>query len=81
MQRNAARQAAYRKRHLQDVDGGGGRINMVVPIQTKAQLARLAKHYAVTKRELLVRLLAETESKTVAGLSRGVEKAYYSVTQ
>ena len=67
---NAERQAAYRKRHVQDVDGQGERLNMVVPIQTKAQLSRLTKHYGVTQRELLARVLAEAESKVVDGLSR-----------
>jgi hypothetical protein len=77
---NAQRQAAYRKRHLQDVDGQGDRINMVVSVQAMAQLTRLATHYGVTQRELVARVLAEAESKVVDGLSRAAQKAYYGVT-
>lgn len=77
---NAERQAAYRQRHLHDVDGQGERINMVVTVQAKAQLERLARHYGVTQRELLARVLAETEQKVIEGLSRAEEKAYYQVT-
>lgn len=78
---NAERQAAYRKRHLQDVDGQGERLNMVVSVQAKAQLTRLARHFGVTQREMLARVLAESESKVVDGLSRAGEKAYYDGTQ
>lgn len=78
---NAERQAAYRKRHLLDVDGQGERLNMVVPITTKAQLTRLTRHFGVTQRELMARVLAEAESKVVDGLGRAAEKAYYDGTQ
>jgi hypothetical protein len=78
---NAARQAAYRKRHLKDVDGQGERINMVESVQAKAKLTRLAIHYGVTQREMLARVLADAESMVVRGLGRVAEKAYYNVTQ
>lgn len=80
-QGNAARQAAYRQRHLHDVDGQGERINMVVTVQSKAQLERLARHYGVTQRELLARVLAETEQKVVDGLNRAAENVYYRSTE
>ena len=80
-QSNAERQAAYRQRHLNDVEGQGERINMVVTVQAKAQLERLARHYGVTKRELLVRVLAEAERKLVDRLGRAAEKSYYDDTQ
>lgn len=76
-QSNAARQAAYRQRHLHDVDGQGERINMVVTVQAKAQLERLARHYGVTQRDALARVLAEAERKVVDGLNRGGEEVYY----
>ncbi len=76
-QSNAARQAAYRQRHLYDVDGQGERINMVVTVQAKVQLERLARHYGVTRREVLARVLADAERKVVDGLSRGDERSYY----
>ncbi len=76
-QSNAERQAAYRQRHLYDVDGQGERINMVVSVQAKAQLERLARHYGVTQREVIERVLADAERKVVDGLNGGDERAYY----
>jgi len=78
---NAERQAAYRQRHLLDVDGQGARINMVVTVQAKAQLERLARHYGVTKRELIARVLVEEEGKVVDGLGRDDEQIYYEATE
>ena len=79
-QSNAARQAAYRQRHLHDVDGEGERINMVVTVQAKAQLERLARHYGVTQREVLARVLADAERKVVDKLNRAEENVYYRST-
>ncbi len=79
-QSNAERQAAYRQRHLNDVDGQGERINMVVTVQAKAQLERLARHYNVAQRELLIRVLAEAERKVVDKLNRAEENVYYRST-
>lgn len=80
-QSNAARQAAYRQRHLYDVDGQAERLNMVVTVQAKAQLERLARHYGVTQREVLARVLADTERKVADGLNRDEERAYYQATK
>jgi hypothetical protein len=80
-QSNASRQAAYRKRHLQAVDGQGARLNMVVTISARAQLTRLAAHYGVTQRDCLARLLADAERKAVKGLGAAAERDYYLVTQ
>ncbi|MDX2257932.1 MAG: hypothetical protein NW205_03350 [Hyphomicrobiaceae bacterium] len=80
-QSNAARQAAYRRRHLHDVNGQGERINIVATVQAKAKLERLARHYGVTQRELLARVLAGAERKVVDGLSRGDERTYYKATE
>lgn len=64
MATNAERQRAYRQRHLQDVDGAGERLNMVVSVQAKAQLGRLASHHGISQRAMLERLLAEAERQT-----------------
>ena len=79
-QSNAARQAAYRQRHLHDIDGQGERTNMVVTVQAKAQLERLARHYGVTQREVIARVLADAERTVMDGLGRGGEKTYYQAT-
>ena len=78
---NAERQAAYRKRHLRDVDGACERLSVVMPITAKRQLERLSRHYAVTQREMLERLLGTAESKLVRTLNRADERAYYAVTE
>ncbi len=80
-QSNAERQAAYRQRHLHDVDGQGERINIVATVQAKAQLERLARRYGVTQREVLARVLAEAERRVGDGLSRADEKVYYRSTE
>ena len=80
-QSNAARQAAYRQRHLHDVDAQGERINMVVTVQAKAQLERLSRHYGVTQKEVLARVLADAERTVLDGLGRAGEKAYYQASE
>ena len=74
---NAARQAAYRARHLQDVNGDGERINAVVSVAAKAQLGRLARHYGVTKRAVLDRLLRDAEGAALDGVEPAMQRAYY----
>lgn len=74
---NAERQAAYRQRHLHNVDGGGALLNVVVSVHTKAQLERLATHYGVTQRALIERLAGEGESAVTGGLRGRALKAYY----
>ena len=64
MATNAERQRAYRQRPLQDVDGSGERLNMVVSVQAKAQLGRLARHHGISQRAMLERLLAAAERST-----------------
>lgn len=54
---------------------------MVVSVQAKAQLERLAMHYGVTQRELLARVLADAERNVVDGLGRGDERTYYKATE
>lgn len=49
---------------------------MIVTVQAKAQLERLARHYAVTQRELLALVLADAERKVVDGLNRSEQSVY-----
>lgn len=58
---NATRQAEYRQRQLQDVDGQGVRLNMVVSPQASAGLARLAAKHGLTKKAMLEKLVSEAE--------------------
>jgi hypothetical protein len=67
-QSNAERQAAYRARHLKSEDGRGERLNLVVDLHAKACLARLARHYGTSQRQVLERLLGDAELAVLEGL-------------
>lgn len=62
---NAERQAAYRARHLKDVEGKGGRLNLVIDIHAKLALERLARCYGVTQKQMLEKLAVEAERATL----------------
>lgn len=49
----AQRQAAYRQRHLKDVEGEKERINLVMDMHARLACKRLAKHYGSTQVALL----------------------------
>jgi hypothetical protein len=75
---NATRQAEFRKRHMQDVDGTGRRINQVVSVTTKSALERLAKHYAVTQRAHLQEIIGRAERELVERLTPDEQRKYYA---
>lgn len=77
---NAERQRAYRARHLHDIDGGGERINCVVPISTKRALERLAACYGVTQRKMIERLVADAQADALSGLTPVQQEKYYERT-
>ena len=80
MTNNATRQAAYRARHLQDVEGQGMRINTVVSIYAKNALQRLAAYFGVTQRQMLERVLDEAQTATlnqVVAQTPGAQGAFY----
>lgn len=74
---NAERQAAYRRRHLADINGTLERLNMLVSLHAKRKLERLAAAYGVTQRSLLERLLAEAEHALLATLPATAQTDYY----
>jgi len=73
---NAERQAAYRQRHLKDVDGNGERLSLLVDIHAKLALERLARRYAVTQRAMLERLIVEADKAVKADMSAEQYAAY-----
>ena len=84
MATNAERQAAYRARHLKDVDGQGERMNLIVGAQAKRALERLAACYGVTQRGMIEKLLIDAERAAidaVAAVENGQANYYASVTQ
>src|SRR3712207_2935692 len=60
---NAERQAEYRRRHLHDPEGKLERINVLVSLQAKRQLERLASYYGATKRERSEEHTSELQSR------------------
>jgi hypothetical protein len=77
---NAARQRAYRKRHLRPdaplVDVRA-RLNLVVSPLTAAGLKRLAKHYGVTQVAMLHRLVEDAEGRAIKPLKSDKLRDYY----
>ncbi|EAR23287.1 hypothetical protein [Nitrococcus mobilis] len=62
----AERQRAYRRRHLRD--GADERLSMVVPVQVKRRLERLARHRGVSQRVMLAVALASLEQEILNGM-------------
>lgn len=82
MATNAERQAAYRAKHLKDVNGTGERLNIIIDTHAKRALERLAICYAVTQRVMIERLLQDAERLAVDASAKvpGGDAAYYAGT-
>jgi hypothetical protein len=76
MKTPAERQAAYRQKHLKDVDGTKLRLNTIINHHAKDGLSRLAKRYGVTQAELLERLILDEENRLARTLTDVEAKAY-----
>ena len=75
---SAERQAAYRRRHLIDVDTvDSARLNFVVPVTTKRALERLARCYAVTQRSMLESLISDAERARTEHMTSAELRRYY----
>ena len=67
-----------RRRHLDEVDTvDSARLNMIVPVATKRALERLAERYAVTQREMLGKLIGDTERAATNGMPSADLRRYY----
>ena len=71
---NAKRQAEYRKRHIKE--GSDQRLNVILDLQAKLALDRMARLHGVSNKELLERVLLERQSQLIAGMN-GEQKARY----
>lgn len=82
-QTNAQRQAAWRSRRATAGINGNGerRLDMWVTTEADLALARLARRYAVTKREMLERLVARADAAIVRRIDPDSPewKAYFRV--
>src|SRR3954453_11821524 len=80
---NAERQAAYRRRHLDNPDGDDDdrrrRINLIVSVSARYELDRLGACYGVTRRAVLERLLEEAENSAIDALPGRAQRAYYDM--
>ena len=72
---NAKRQDEYRKRNIKE--GTDQRLNVILDQETKLALERMAKHYGVTNKELLNRVLLAAQKKLVASLDDTQKVEYY----
>lgn len=77
---NAERQKAYRaNRHTAGQDGSGElRINTFVTTSAALGLKRLAKHYAVTQRAMLERLIGDADTALSAPMDDAEFERYLS---
>jgi hypothetical protein len=73
----AARQAAYRQKHLHDLDSTKARLNLILDQHVKLALARLAHHQGLTQTALLEKLLIEAQNQALAGMTAEEASAYY----
>jgi hypothetical protein len=75
---NAKRQAEYRKRHLKE--GSDQRLNVILGLDAKMALERMAKLHGVSNKELLEQVLLETQSQLIADMDGEQQACYYSHT-
>ncbi len=74
---NAERQRQYRQRHLQDAEGQGERLNMIISFQAKWALARMAAYHNKSQKAMLEQLLLGAESQLVSNLPPRKQSKYY----
>ena len=74
---NAQRQAEYRKRHMKE--GSDQRLNVILGLDAKLALERMAKHDGVTNKSLLERVLLETQSRLLEDMDGEQQTRYYDV--
>ena len=72
---NAKRQAEYRKRHMKE--GSDQRLNVILGLDAKLALERMAKHGGVTNKSLLERVLLETQSRLLEDMDGEQQTRYY----
>ena len=71
---NAKRQAEYRKRHIKD--GSDQRLNVILELQAKLALERMAKLHEVSNKEMLERVLLAAQSQLLARMDMQQQARY-----
>jgi hypothetical protein len=81
---NAERQATYRKNRATAGKNGDGekRLHTFVSVGTTFALGRIAKHYGVTRREILEKMILEADSEIQKTLELDSKECnqYFNVT-
>lgn len=73
---NAEKQRAYRQRHL--VNGMGERLSIIINVDAKRKLERLARHSGMSQRAMLEWQLSAAERRQVSCIEdQDVLAAYY----
>jgi len=77
---NAARQAAYRAKHLSGLDNDASRLNLIISDGAKRALERLSSCYGVTQKAMIEKLLIDAELAACREAARidGGENAYFA---
>ena len=74
--KNVARQAAYPERHL-GAQGVCRRMNLVMDASAKASFDRLARAFALSKRQTLEQTVALVEANLLASLTPSDRERYF----
>ena len=72
---NAKRQTEYRQRHIKE--GSDQRLNVILGLDAKLALERMAKHAGVTNKSLLERVLLEAQSRLLEAMDGEQQTHYY----
>lgn len=72
---NAKRQAEYRKRHIKE--GSDQRLNVILDLQAKLALERMAKHHGVSNKTILERVLLKEQSRLLDDMDDEQQACYY----
>ncbi|MBK1705123.1 hypothetical protein [Halochromatium glycolicum] len=77
---NAERQRHYRQRHLKAVDGSGERLSIILSLQAKTALGRLASFHGTSQRATLERLILDAQAHITRGLTPEQQDQYHDQT-
>jgi hypothetical protein len=73
--RNAQRQARYRERHMEGIDGDKERIQFVFEVGTKKRLQRIARHHSLSATRLIEQWTRQTASEIADQKEREARRA------
>jgi hypothetical protein len=74
----AERQARYRKKHMESVDGDKERAQFIFAVGTKKRLARIARHHGLTPTKFIEQWTRQMASDIAEKQERQARKAIVS---